>query len=175
MKQPQLERILKSHIDIPGIAKDLLSTSFADEVKKRTQKPGVRFVDNKNGTITDTKTGLIWIKNPHTDLPEGFKERMDWQQAINACAKLNFASHKDWRLPTSEELISIIDWTRGAKDNEPTIDVAIFPNTKCSYYWTATTCPWSSGSAWLVDFDGGHVNYYNKDASNYVRPVRTSK
>jgi len=42
-------------------------------VKKAETKLTARFVDNKNGTITDIKTGLTWVKNPHTDLPEKFK------------------------------------------------------------------------------------------------------
>ena len=77
-------------------------------------KSVARFIDNKDGTITDTKTGLIWVKNPHTDLSEKFKERMAWQSAIDGCKELNFAGHKDWRLPTVEELRELVDYTKGA-------------------------------------------------------------
>ncbi len=145
------------------------------QIKKKATSPGERFIDNKDGTITDTKTGLIWVKNPHTDLLEKFKSSMPWQPAIDACKELDFAGHKDWRLPTAEELISIIDWDAGAKDNEPTIDTKFFPDTKTRYYWTITPCPWSVDSARVVYFYNGNVYGGGKGSSYYVRPVRSSQ
>jgi hypothetical protein len=176
MKQKQVEEILKDRIDIPGLAKDLLAAGFII-TKKTTKKQisGLRFVDNKDGTVTDNKTGLTWVKNPHTDLSERFKGEMKWQDAIDSCKELDFAGHKDWRLPTAEELISIINWEAGAKDSEPTIDTKFFPDTKTSYYWTITPCPWNAGSARIVNFYGGGVSNYDKDDFNYVRPVRSSQ
>ena len=176
MKQRQVEKILEDRIDISGLARDFLAAGFTI-IKKATklQPSGVRFIDNKDGTITDTKTGLTWVKNPHTDLPEKFKSEMKWQLAIDACKELDFASHKDWRLPTAEELISIINWEAGAKDNEPTIDTKFFPDTKTSYYWTITPCPWNAGYARVVGFSYGGVNGYGKGCYNYVRPVRSSQ
>jgi len=145
------------------------------QAKEKVAKTGVRFIDNKNGTITDTKTGLIWVKNPHTDLPGKFKSEMPWQQAIDACKGLDFAGHKDWRLPTVEELISIIDWEAGAKDNEPTINTTFFPDTKPRWYWTITPCPWIADYARVVDFSSGSVDSYSKGGYHYVRPVRSSQ
>lgn len=132
-----------------------------------------RFIDNEDGTVTDSKTGLMWVKNPHTDLPDKFKGELKWQDAIDACKDLNFAKHKDWRLPTVEELSSIVDYSRGAKSGEPAID-PIFKDTKCSWYWTITPVAWGSGSAWIVGFDYGYVSNRSKDGSYYVRPVRSS-
>jgi hypothetical protein len=176
MKQKQVEKILEDRIDIPGLAKDLLAAGFVITKKSaKIQSSGARFIDNKDGTITDNKTGLTWVKNPHTDLPEKFKGEMKWQYAIDACKGLDFAGHKDWRLPTVEELISIIDWEAGAKDGDPTIDKKFFPDTKTNYYWTITPCPWGAGHARIVSFSNGHVNYYYKDNYYYVRPVRASQ
>jgi hypothetical protein len=142
----------------------------------KPEVPGaVRFVDNKDGTITDKKTGLMWAKNPHTDLPEKFKSMMAWKDAIAACKELSFAGHKDWRLPTVEELRSIIDYTRGAKENEPAIDTKFFPDTKCSWYWTSTPCAFSVGSAWCVFFGYGSVSDDSEDYNYCVRPVRSSQ
>lgn len=134
-----------------------------------------RFVDNGNGTIKDTKTGLVWVKNPHTDLPEKFKNYMVWKDAIQACKELNFVGKKDWRLPTIEELRELVDYMRGAKSGEPAIDTKFFPDTKCSWYWSITPCVWGSYNAWVVYFDYGDVGDSYKDSSNYVRPVRSSQ
>ena len=142
---------------------------------KQKQKKVAHFIENKNGTITDNKTGLMWVKNPHTDLPEKFKGEMKWQPAIDACKALDFAGQKDWRLPTVEELISIIDWTAGAKSGEPTIDTKFFPDTKTSWYWTITPCPWVAGGARVVSFYSGGVDSSYEDGSFYVRLVRSSQ
>jgi len=142
---------------------------------KDVKLPAVRFIDNQDGTIMDTHNGVTWVKNPHTDLPDKFKECMTWKDALGACKDLNFAGHKDWRLPTVEELRSLVNYTRGAKDNEPVLDIAIFPDAKCSWYWTSTPCAWSSSGAWCVSFYYGNVLYEFKDVGNYVRPVRSSQ
>jgi hypothetical protein len=142
--------------------------------KKAAVAVKARFIDNNDGTIKDTKSGLIWVKNPHTDLPDKFKGSMIWKDAIQACKDLKFAGKKDWRLPTVEELRELVDYTRG-KGDEPAIDTKFFPDTKTSWYWTATPCAWDAGSAWCVYFGHGNVDWYGKDSVIYVRPVRSSQ
>ena len=128
-----------------------------------------RFIKNSDGTVLDSSTGLMW----GSTLPK----KLDWNNAVQACKDLNFAGHKDWRLPTVKELFSIVDHTKGAENenNEPAIDTALFSDTKCSWYWTSTPTAWSSGHAWFVDFDGGGVGSGDRGGSSYVRPVRSKK
>lgn len=131
-----------------------------------------RFIDNGDGTVSDPETGLMWVKNPHTDLPKAFKDGMPWKDAIEACKNLDFASHKDWRLPTIQELFSIIDYTKAAGE-DPAIDTAVFPDTKRNWYWSITPTSWSSAFAWYVHFSSGDVSNHVKDYRGYVRPVRS--
>jgi hypothetical protein len=64
-----------------------------------------RYVDCGNGTVTDTVTGLIWLKRADC-LPES-----DWKTAMQAAAGLKAgdcrltdgSSPGDWRLPTKAE------------------------------------------------------------------------
>lgn len=49
-------------------------------------------VDNGDGTVTDTKTGLMWQKAD--------AGTMNWETAIAYCKKLMLAGHSDWRLPS---------------------------------------------------------------------------
>jgi hypothetical protein len=58
-----------------------------------------RFVDNEDGTVTDTQTGLMWSK---TSSPGD----LTWQDAEAYCKVPAIAEYKytDWRMPTIEEL-----------------------------------------------------------------------
>ena len=62
-----------------------------------------RFIDNGDGTITDTTTNLIWCRrDSYADL--GIS--LNWEDAKNYVAKLTTGGKK-WRLPTIEELQEI--------------------------------------------------------------------
>lgn len=65
-----------------------------------------RYVDNGDGTITDTKTGLMWCQK------DSFAETgqfMDWDQARAYMAKLHTGGYDDWRIPTIEQYKTIYD------------------------------------------------------------------
>jgi hypothetical protein len=129
-----------------------------------------RFIDNGDNTVTDQKTSLTWIKD-HAALGDKFAKVMTYEEAEKACKELNAGGHKDWRLPTREELLTIVDLNRHA----PAID-PIFVNTKTDdWYWTSTPCAWDPSLAWIVNFYYGVVNGYYKDNDYYVRPVRSSQ
>lgn len=88
--------------------------------------PGVRFVDNGDGTITDSQTGLMWAKqddagglldkdNVYTwdDAVGTFLVQLNSLSATNEtdnATHVSFAGgYTDWRLPTIVELQTIID------------------------------------------------------------------
>lgn len=125
-----------------------------------------RFKDNKNGTVTDNETRLMWVKDGSSaGCNNG--DTLTWEQAKLFCKKLEFAGHKNWRLPNVNELQSIVDYGR----YNPVIN-PVFTNTKSSYYWSATTYVNSAAPAWGVDFSDGLVYYGSKAYYYYVRPVR---
>lgn len=71
-----------------------------------------RYVDNGNGTISDTKTGLMWSKLDVRlkDIKAALKLKGDGVaiQDINRYVKsLDTGGHKDWRLPGYEEFDTI--------------------------------------------------------------------
>ncbi len=100
-----------------------------------------KFVDNKDGTITDKATGLTWMKS---DSQKG----MNWQEALDYAENLELAGKSNWRLPNAKELQSIVDYTRSpATTNsaaiDPVFDVSSIKVNKTiddyPYYWTSTT------------------------------------
>ena len=120
-----------------------------------------KYIDNDNGTVTDLTTGLMW--------QQGTDEVMTWDEAIRYCNNLKLAGHKDWRLPTVQELFSIVDFDK----YNPAIETVYFPDTKSSNYWSSTTDAHYTDDAWLVYFYSGYVNDHLKFYAYYVRAVRS--
>lgn len=115
---------------------------------------------------TDNKTGLTWSVKPVLN-PDDEGE-ISFAAAEAACAALTIAGNTDWRLPTREELQTILDLTK----HSPAIDNDAFPGTESDWYWTSTPCAWSSDLAWIVNFSYGLVSYDHRDLNAFVRAVR---
>ena len=118
--------------------------------------------DNGDHTITDTETGLMWMKNT---APGG---EMSWEAALIYCEESIVAGYDDWRLPTIKELGSIVDYST----RNPAINTQYFPDTEPSYYWTSTTYAFYTNNAWVVFFQSGFNQFRVKTLINYVRAVR---
>lgn len=118
-----------------------------------------------SSVTVDNRTGLMWVTNP---VDAGISGTPNWEGAITLCEGLTYAGFTDWRLPNINELVSIVDFSR----QSPSINKAYFLNTQTSYYWSSTTYVPSSSFAWLVYFNNGHMVYYDKTNSYYVRCVR---
>jgi hypothetical protein len=123
-----------------------------------------RFVDNGDGTITDTLLNLMWSKATLSD------KCITHKKAEKICAELDLAGHTDWRLPTVEELFALADRSR----KQPAIDTDAFQDTKSDWYWTSTISAWSSDFAWFVYFSYGFAyDYRRDDGLAFVRAVRS--
>jgi len=99
------------------------------------------FVDNRDETITDSATGLMWQQ---TDSKKG----MNWEDALKYAESLELAGHDDWRLPNAKELQSIVDYTRSIQTTGSAAINHIFETTEIKdpegnrqfpYFWTSTT------------------------------------
>ena len=63
------------------------------------------------------------------------KDKMTWEEALQYCEDLQFAGHKDWKLPSNKELGSIVD----LKKQKPAIDTRFFHDVDYkAYYWSRT-------------------------------------
>ncbi len=89
-----------------------------------------QFVDNGDGTVTDTATGFMWQQ-----ADDG--ETRNWSEALAYAEDLELAGYDDWRLPNAKELQSIVQY---GKTEIPAIDESFFTLTNSdSYFWTSTT------------------------------------
>ncbi|HTB57720.1 MAG TPA: DUF1566 domain-containing protein [Polyangia bacterium] len=120
-----------------------------------TQTPGV---------VVDRVTGLIWQRS----LPEKF---YTFQDAERQCDNLALAGHRDWRLPSRIELVSLLDTTR----IQPSIDMAAFPNTPIDWFWTSSLAADNPSAAWYVYFYFGYPKTDDMTNSFSVRCVRSER
>ncbi len=121
-----------------------------------------RYLDNADGTITDTTTGLMW----EVRAGEEFAEWLDAMGThVSACdgwsangtTMFPACLYSDWRLPTIVELTAILDPTApGCSFGSPCID-PVFGFTSPGKYWSATTYSTQPDYAWTVDFGNGAV------------------
>lgn len=109
-----------------------------------------KFKDNRDGTVTDSATGLTWMKVDSGALKAGTKKdgRLNWSQALKWAENFEYANHSDWRIPNVKELQSIVDYTRSPDTTnsaaiDPVFEVTSFTaeSGKKDYpnYWTGTT------------------------------------
>ena len=155
-------------------------TGYDDGYYQAGNPASPRYVDNRNGTITDNTTGLMWVKdpslcdvvNPYPNawaLSAGVPKPTTWANAITNCEALDYAGYTDWRLPNIKELSSIIDFSK----INPAID-PMFINSFTLYYWSSTTFANSANEAYVGGFSDGMMNTGIKTNAStfYVRPVR---
>ena len=115
------------------------------------------FVDDKDGTVTDKATGLMWAK---ADSGKG----LDWKQALAWAQEMNaqdYLGHNDWRVPGVKELQSIIDYSRSPDTTHSAALDPLFSSTGITNeagqpdfpcYWTSTTHLGSGGHADTADY-----------------------
>lgn len=114
-----------------------------------------RYINHSDGTVTDTKTSLRWSKP--------FEVSVSFSKTDKVVSSLGVG----WRLPTIDELHSIVDRSRYS----PAIDTDFFTVFSKSNYWSSTPCAWNKKLMWTVGFDSGCVEYVAKTYLAYVVAV----
>jgi len=92
---------------------------------------------------------------------------MNWFEALEYCKKLNHAGKEDWRLPTREELESLVQRDR---TEALLLDPPNFPDVVANHYWTNETTE-AGTTAFYVSFNRGKTGMRTKKLKSYVRAV----
>ena len=133
-----------------------------------------RFIDNGDGTVTDTLTNLMWMQE---DSFLVLKKFVTYRHAVKLLGKINgeaFAGHSDWRFPNKREAHSLFDDTKSIKDKYD-MDIHVDPvfSPGCGYdTWTSHTR--GKITAYSYSFNSGLGGHKEVDdtLNNSVRFVR---
>ena len=142
------------------------------------------FVDSGDGTVTDRATGLMWQQG-------GSLKPLAWRLAksyVNSLNKNRSAGYSDWRLPTIDELVSLIE-----KSDTGGLHIHSMFDMKQKHCWSKDSSdkplhPAITQKRWTINFVRGRYvlasycilincrspyNFYEVAPLNYVRAVRS--
>ena len=117
---------------------------------------------NRNSVVLDKKNSIYWQDNLFSE-----KSSEDWDDAVEYCNKLVLNTMNKWRLPTFNELLSIVDYTRV----DPAIN-PVFDYVNEGTYWTSVDFSATVSRAWTIDFRTGKTYYSYKTTNHSVRCVK---
>ena len=107
-----------------------------------------------NNAVLDKRTGLVWEKSPQTTSAR-------WSLARRTCAEKSVGGQKDWRLPSLEELASLVDYSVAP----PSLALPSghpFLSIQSSVYWSSTRPGDDPKGSWGVHFGlGGGSTFIN--------------
>jgi hypothetical protein len=129
--------------------KTMATTSYGTgddgDLELGTAWPSTRFTANTANTMTDSLTGLVWIKSPDST-------GRTWANALTYADTFEVDGITDWRLPNINELENMIhsgiaypsmpyDW----------LNANGFSNILVGSYWTSTTYAGDTNSVWYIE------------------------
>ena len=147
--------------DWTGHIKAMSGNRFVRAVRGDTFYGTNDFVDNGDGTVSDSATGLMWSQDDNG-------EAINWEAALAYAEDSTYAGYDDWRMPNIKELQSIADYSGVF----PAINTSVFNLTELTnimgqtdypFYWTSTSNPYveayheESGDTVESDYEPGYT------------------
>ena len=144
-----------------------------------------RFIDNGDGTYTDTCTNLMWLGgtadvNLNGEIRSG--DNLTFQDAVQFCDNFNQGGFTDWRLPTIMELSTLAAEQSQTRVIQPIEMFAAFGEPE---HWSSTESTviqnqvFAFKPGWDYRLEGAlppnrHPTL-NKDSRAFVLPVRSAR
>ena len=137
-----------------GVPTDLPSvTQNRDTALPATQRFVILSAFNSEAVL-DKATGLVWERSPQTTSAR-------WSVARRTCIEKSVGGQKGWRLPSLEELASLVD-TSIAPPGLALPPGHPFLTVQPTVYWSATRVDVDARGSWAVHFGlGGGSTFIN--------------
>ncbi|MCB1036038.1 MAG: DUF1566 domain-containing protein, partial [Acidobacteria bacterium] len=158
-----------------------------------TRPPARRFIDNGNGSVTDTVTGLRWLRDASCPAlaSTDASGQANWVNAFTAarsaqhgvCGLTDGSTADDWRLPTIVELSSLVD----RRFSSPAVQNGagtghwsegdVFVGLQSQRYWTidlgfcGSRFPSAPSCYYSVFFNTGLASSFDSTVPAFVWPV----
>jgi len=144
------------------------SVDLSLDIEKISKKKNTSTVDNfrKSGNVViDKSRKLIW-----QDTPSVIEVQKNWEDAKSYCQALSLEHGEDWRLPSYDELISIVDYTKYTLAIMP-----MFEHIVSEYYWSSNEDTENSQNVKNIYFGNGCPDEKPKKEKYFIRCVRPLK
>lgn len=147
-----------------------------------------RYEDNGDGTVSDCRSGLIWLKNANCNDATYWQNAKTWTAALKdgLCGLTDGSAAGDWRLPTKAELMAMVASGKKQGFRDPALTNSTgtakwsegdpFTNVIYRPYWSSSPHAIATNNAWRVRMGDGIADYeiFNIDFT-YVWPVRSGQ
>lgn len=155
------------------------------------------YVDCLNGTVTDNRSGLVWLQNADCVGAVTFQTAIEFVAGLSDletaadCGLSDNSSPGEWRLASKAEweaMVADADGGPGELDCGPAItddqgnacwSEACNTGGNCAFtgvasqqYWTGSTMTTLPANAWIVVLSSGLVTNAPKDQARRIWPVR---
>ena len=141
------------------------------------------FIDNGDGTVTDTVNNLLWMKKGELD-EKGNLTKVKLKIAKKIASASSHAGRTNWRIPSLAEIKTLFSSKRvvNAGGKKSWIN-QVFDDGVGHYYWSSTTCDQVSvikdryqkkicqqgeSAAWLVHFNINAIFWHHKIEDYHV-------
>jgi hypothetical protein len=174
--------------------------TYPDGSKQVTAKrdcSGGRYEDNGDGTVSDCRSGLIWLKNANCKDTSGgivnssgilvWPSAKTWTAALGdgLCGLHDGSYAGDWRLPTKTELMAMVESAGKQGFSDPKLGNSSgtakwsqgnpFDNVIADAYWSASPLAGAPGYTWYMHLSNGYMGYDWTTYSFHIWPVRAGQ
>jgi plasmid rolling circle replication initiator protein Rep len=146
--------VIKNYVDEKYPSKVEAYQKYLEKIKQTKIK--------KHSDITFVDEILMWQDNKDTLL-----KQFNILEFKIYCRNLTLANRKDWRVPTYDELLKLIDYKKHNSATKEKIEYSI-PNK----YWSGSKSLSQKDSYWYVDFKDGTTNFTDDSQRYNIRCVR---
>jgi hypothetical protein len=173
----QTNKIVKKDASKETIVENT-KTSQIEQVTKNEQFSSKKHFEKYDGLVVDNKTNLMWqdtfdVKNitkPYITSENFYLNDFNntkGDTAFSYCEKLTINEFSDFRLPSIEELKTLVN-----KNNKKNTRYNVFEYATNYNYWSSTPLENDVKNNWYLYTTLGTVATHNKSYNLYVRCVR---
>ena len=138
------------------------------------KKSDGRFIAYDNGTVLDTKNGLMWAAKDNGS-------NIDWADAKSYCENYRGGGYTDWRMPMQDELAGLYDSSKDgyrpdccSDDCSPYIKTTELIHLSCMHLWASETRG-DAGAGFFFDVGDRYWGLQLNDFNSRALPVRFGK